>query len=471
VAAYSERIYHKLPVTLQNVAVTIRGLELFRERYGRAGRDFGRFLAHSANWDDVSIGQYQDQCLREIVGHAMRTVPFYRELAAGGPVSVSCREDLAHLPIIEKKQLRDAPEYFQADRNSYRGKPIRLGTSGTSGTPLKINCDVACRQKHYAFWSRLRRSFGIGANTWRATFFGRILFAPERSQPPFWRYDFAQRNLLFSSYHLSPAYLPAICEMLRRRQCSEIVGYPSSLFLVADHIVSRGLPPLRPRVVFTTAETLLAQQRSLLERAFDCPVIDQYGCTEMVIFVAQCANGTYHVHPEHGFLEILLPDGTPAPPGMAGEAVCTGFLNRAMPLIRYRLGDRLVAGSGRCPCGSAFPTLDSIEGRMDDILYAPDGRPLPRLDPIFKTLGGIRETRIIQENPDSLILEIATDPDFGPLQEQELRAEIHKRTGTDMIIYLRRVAAIPKDPNGKFKAVESRLARRPSPVSLPRRSP
>lgn len=461
-SSFSERIYYSMPASMQNVAVTVKGLGLFRERYGRAGRAFDRLLAESGAWNAEQIRTYQEQAFGQILAHATRTVPFYRDLAARDPLLTSGQfrlEDLPRLPVLSKAQLREDPDRFLAEPGSYSGRPIRLGTSGTSGTPLKIMCDVDCRQKHYAFWTRLRRGFGVEPGQWRATFFGRVLFAPGRNQAPFWRYDYMQRNMLFSSYHLSPEYLPAMYNQLKRAGCAEIIGYPSSLFLVADHIVSRGLPPLTPNVVFTTAETLLAQQRSRIEQAFACPVIDQYGCTEMVLFVAQCREGSYHLHPEHGFLEILLEDGTPARPGEVGEAVCTGFLNRAMPLIRYRLGDRLIAGNDTCKCGSAFPTLASIEGRLDDILYTPDGRPLPRLDPIFKTLGGIRETRIIQEDHTTLTLEIATDPGFGPPEEQNLLSEIRKRTGPGMTIRLQRVESIPKGPNGKFKAVESRLRR------------
>ena len=89
-----------------------------------------------------------------------------------------------------------------------------------------------------------------------------------------------------------------------------------------------GLP--RPRLIVTTAETLLAFQRETIERAFSCPVTDQYGCTEMALFISQCEHGSYHVHPEYGIVEVLDERDRPVAPGEEGEVVCTGFVNRAM---------------------------------------------------------------------------------------------------------------------------------------------
>src|SRR5690606_40492842 len=40
------------------------------------------------------------------------------------------------------------------------------------------------------------------------------------------------------------------------------------------------------------------------------------------------------------------------------------------PLIRYRIGDRIVFREGTCTCGSSHPLVDRIEGRAVDYLYS-----------------------------------------------------------------------------------------------------
>lgn len=457
---WKDRAYHRSPVWLQDAAVSLLGLQLQRQRYGRAGRDFVAYLERTETLGAAELRQVQEEAFTALVGFALRHVPFYRDLARLDPALLTTPPDLSgigRLPIVEKEMLRRTPASFVAARGAYLGSVFSLGTSGTSGTPLKLYCDTPARQRHYAFWTRLRRQNGIAPGTRRATFFGRIILPAAADRPPFWRFDRAQNNVLFSSYHLSAANLPHYYRKLCELVPEEIIGYPSSLFQVARYIARENLPFPAPRVIFTTAETLLAHQRDAIARAFGAPVVDQYGCTEMVIFVAQCAHGGYHIHPEHGFLEILDDQGQPVPDGVAGSAVCTGFLNRAMPLIRYRLGDRLIAAAGACPCGSSFPRLASIEGRLDDLLMTVDGRPLTRLDPIFKTLRGIAETQIIQEARDLLVIRLVTDSTFEAADEAALVHELRKRAGADMRISIERLAEIPKDRNGKFRTVISRL--------------
>ena len=71
---------------------------------------------------------------------------------------------------------------------------------------------------------------------------------------------------------------------------------------------------------------------------------------------------------------------------------------------------------------------------MDDILITPDGRPLGRMDPIFKGLRGIYETQIIQTKKNTLELNLVTDNLYSKNNEDELRYEILKRTGPEMQI-------------------------------------
>lgn len=455
-----ERSYYGSPVWLQNLAVTAFGYSLRRQRSGAEANACLRQLQESQWWPAATMQAYVDAQLRETLAHAFRHVPYYRRLAAHArlqPTDVRSVADLCQLPLLEKEQVRHAPNDFVCDRDVLGQRVFRLSTSGTTGTPLTITCDPASRRRHYAFWSRLRSWFGIGPSDLRATFFGRIICSPQQQQPPFWRYDYFQRNYLFSSYHLSNQHLGSYADALRRLQPPEIIGYPSSIFALARYLVEKDITDIRPRVIFTTAETLLAYQREAIERAFGAPVVDQYGCTEMAFYVSQCEHGSYHVHPEHGIVEVVGPDGAPVPPGTVGEAVCTGLVNRAMPLIRYRLGDRIALKNGGCSCGRSFPLLAEIAGRMDDVLMTPSGRPLGRLDPVFKPLKGIRATQIIQSSLDRLLVRIVVDNTFSNRDLESLRYELAKRAGDEMTIEFDFVSEIPKDPNGKLRAVVSKV--------------
>src|SRR5208282_4648414 len=100
----------------------------------------------------------------------------------------------------------------------------------------------------------------------------------------------------------------------------------------------KGLTSVRPRAVFTASETLLDFQRAAIEQAFGTKVFNWYGNSEMTCNIVECARGRLHYRTDYGVLE-LLDDGT---------MLCTGLNNRAMPLIRYRVGDRATARQGTC---------------------------------------------------------------------------------------------------------------------------
>jgi len=179
-------------------------------------------------------------------------------------------------------------------------------------------------------------------------------------------------------------------------------------------------------------------------------VFDHYGGAEMAALVAQCEEGTYHVAPEFGVVEILK-DGRPVAPGECGEIVATGFINPVMPLIRYCTGDYGVVGSGVCPCGRAGDTLERIEGRMDDVIVTPEGNLVGRRDPIFKAVSSLRETQIIQDAADHVRVEIVASDAFSATMERELEAQLRARLGPTMRIHIIRVPSIERTGRGKLR--------------------
>ena len=103
------------------------------------------------------------------------------------------------------------------------------------------------------------------------------------------------------------------------------------------------------------------------------------------------------------------------------------------------------------------PVIEKIEGRIDDILKTPDGRLIGRMDPLFKGIKGIYETQIIQLDKSTIKFKIVRDHIFNKKQENKLIYEIRKRVGNEMKIEINYVREIPKDKNGKFRAVISHI--------------
>ncbi len=152
-------------------------------------------------------------------------------------------------------------------------------------------------------------------------------------------------------------------------------------------------------------------------------MFDQYGSAEQVCFISQCEAGSYHVHPEYGFTELLDTDEGPRD---AKRIVATGFTNWAMPLLRYDTGDLAVPAAGKCPCGRNTQLVEGVLGRVDDYLIASNGAWVGRLDPVFKGLTTVRKAQIVQETLGEVRICIVPGKGFRKEHEQVLQKELRR---------------------------------------------
>jgi len=277
-----------------------------------------------------------------------------------------------------------------------------------------------------------------------------------RTRPPFWKYNPFMKQLYMSSYHLAPQYLDHYLEALRRYRPVYLYGYASSCESLARHVLEREAKDVRFRAVLTSSETLFARQRALIERAFGCRVHDSYGSAEMVALATECEHSRLHVSPEVGVVEVLR-DGRPVGEGDVGELVCTGLLNSAMPLIRYRTGDAAVRSSSPCPCGRPLPILERIEGRVDDLLWTRDGRAIGRLDPVFKGVEHVAESQIVQEDLGRIRVRLVPAPGYKDHDGLRISANLIERLG-DVNVLIEVVPFIER-AGGKFRAVICQVPR------------
>ena len=85
--------------------------------------------------------------------------------------------------------------------------------------------------------------------------------------------------------------------------------------------------------------------REEIERAFGCPVLNRYGSREVANVAAERVPGRgLEIFTYTHLLEVVDADGRPCGPGEEGDILVTCLANYAMPIIRYRIGDRAVVG-------------------------------------------------------------------------------------------------------------------------------
>jgi len=434
-----KNLYDRAPVWMQTIAANLLSARNFHRKYGQ---QFHKSLARLERNEKRTLEEMmerQSRALRDLLAYAVRHVPYYRERQ----FSPDCLEEW---PILDKQTVAASPQQFLSDQ-FYAQSLMSLHTSGTTGSPLNVRFTNAYHQIEMAFRWRHKAWAGVPFLSSCAYISGHPIVPVHQQKPPFWRFDRMEKRMLCSSYHLAPQHIPAYIEAIAGFSPDFVHGYPSSLYVLAQHMLASTGPKVRPKAVFSASETLLDFQRPVIEEAFAAPLFNWYGNSEMTCNIVQCAAGSLHYRMDYGFLE-LLPDGT---------MICTGLNNLAMPLIRYRVGDQAAMGGGTCPCGCAFPTMQRLEGRSEDYVRTPDGRFVGRLDHIFKDVHHVREAQIVQERLDEVILRIQRTDGFTPEEEQIILNEARQRLGRNVKIRFSYVDSIARSANGKFRFIVSRL--------------
>ncbi len=450
-------IYHRLPSAARSGVASLRGLYLRWWRYGSGTEELVAAALERESWPAERWRSYQEERLAYVLERAALRVPHYRDMWAerrrrGDRSAVDV---LDNWPILDKETLRLAPETFVADDRRI-GSLFHEHTSGTTGKPLDLWWSRSTVQAWYALMeARWRRWNGVTRRDRWALVGGQLVTPAAQRRPPFWVWNAALSQLYMSSYHLAPGFLGAYLDAIERARIDYLVGYSSSLYALAVGTLAAGRR-LPMKVAVTNAEPLFDHQREAIGAAFECPVRETYGMAEIVACASECASGRLHLWPEVGWIEAGGDAGS-AP----ADIVATGLLNADMPLIRYRVGDRAVlpgAEEGRCACGRTLPALGGIEGRVDDALYTSDGRRIGRLDPVFKSSLPIVEAQIVQESLRRMVVRYVPAEGFDSAAAAAIADRLRERMG-DVAVILEEVGSIPRDANGKFRAVVCALGK------------
>lgn len=455
--------YEAMPGFVKSVAVSLYGLRNNRIRRGTHFATRYRELMSNMLAGREELDRRQGDALERLLRDAYEYSPFYRQsiVESVGPEGLESEFDpfavLDRLPLLEKSDLRDHMAEVLS-RDPQRRTVTVTHTSGTTGTPMSVEVDSESLQWTFAEWERYYRWMGLPQTFRSVRLSGRIVVAPDARRPPYWATNWASRQLFMSTYHLRSDSLPAYIQKLNGFRPLLIDGYPSAVEILARYINESGIQlKFAPIAISTTAETLQAHQRDEIERAFRCPVYNQYASSEGAPWIVQCSHGSYHLWTDTGVFEFLNQRRTSAGDVLA-DLVVTSFRAMKTPLIRYNIGDtvRLQDDAVSCPCGSAFPTIGGVIGREEDVLHSPQRGFVGRLDTAYKGLPGIVRSKITQTDENRIEVLVIPTAEYTHSAEAKLISNLRDRLGDmDVAIYV--VDDIPVGRSGKFKAVENRV--------------
>lgn len=408
-----------------------------------------------------TIRSRQWAMLEALLRHAYATVPFYRQRLDQeriDPRRLRDFDDFTRIPVLTKDDIRaNGPALVSNlyDRTSLERKK----TSGSTGVSLEIRIDEASLQ-----W---KRACTIRSDEWSGWHFGervaKVWGNPEYLQRG-WRgrlrNTLLDRATYLDTLHMDEAALVRFAQALMWRPPSLLFGHAHSVFLFADYVRSRQPRTIRPRGIITTAMVLHQWQRRVIEQVFGCPVTNRYGCEEVSLIACECERHTgLHINADGVYVEFLR-DGQPVAPGEPGAVVVTDLTNRAMPIIRYQVGDVAVPSAATCPCGRGLPLLERVEGREADYVVTPGGQLISGIsltENFALQVPGIAQLQVIQEAVDYFRFRIVRGPNFGSHSLERMRTLVSERFGLGVGYDCEYVERIPQDPSGKYRFCISKV--------------
>jgi phenylacetate-CoA ligase len=388
--------------------------------------------------------------------HAVTTVPHYRGTATAAEIAADPFAALARFPLLDRDTVRAGWERMLSEEGD-RGKWVENTSGGSTGEPVPLLQDP----EHLALTVAAREVY----STWAGGGLGDPELYIWGSEKDLEASGEALRNrvgnrllrrTLLNAFLLTDEAIEAILERLRSGPPHLVLAYAQAAYEVARFAPRRGIEVPPQRGMIATAGTLYPFMREQLEETFGCTVLNRYGSRETGDMAGECEHRTgLHVLPWTCHVEVLDADGRPAAPGEEGDVAVTGFTNRAMPLVRYLIGDRarLPEHEVECPCGRRTQMLAEVTGRSVDMFLGPDGQMVDGeyFTHLMYFRPWLRQFQVVQRAPDDVLFRLAAEAEVPASDREEIVAKTRAVLGEGCAVSFEQVETIEPSASGKLR--------------------
>ncbi|MCE0766040.1 phenylacetate--CoA ligase family protein [Pseudonocardia kujensis] len=319
-----------------------------------------------------------DRLRAQLAGLAPRS-PFYADLWAEhgfDPTSVDSLEDF-DAPLTTKEMLRDSQlEAPPLGRHAgvAMAEVVRVhASSGTTGRPSYVGITLRDLEDWTQVVARVLYSEGMRPDDVVVHAFGLGFFV-------------GGLPLKDATERIGATFVPIgtgssdrVVQSIRDLGGTVLMSTPSYATYLAEYCRHKlGLEPaelgLRKLLLGAEPGASIPAVRARLEADYGAVVGDGMGNADVFpIYLASCPeqDGLHLCAEDQLLTELIDPasgerlDWTE---GAEGELVVTHLQRECVPLVRFRVRDRVVVAATSCPCGRTSPRLHCV-GRTDDLLF------------------------------------------------------------------------------------------------------
>lgn len=352
--------------------------------------------------------------LQAVIRNAYDHVPYYRSLfrSAGlSPDDIRTPEDLQHVPITTKDDLRAAGTANITAKWADLSTCILLRTHGFSGKPFAV---YRTPWEHTTLpMLNMASLVAIGFRPQDRL----AVLGPDSVKPP----GLLHRLGLYRREYIPlSAPQPEQASRLQDFRPTILWSYPSALRALIHNLDRPVTSVVHPRILITSAEVFDAVLKKRVRTELDADQYNFYLAHEFGQIAWECPEHKgLHFNCDQFVLECVN-NGKPAEIGKQGTTILTSLYSFAMPFIRYNLGDVCAYSTDQCTCDCPFPLLDPPTGREHDMIMAPSGKILSpqRVAHILVGFEGVDQWRLVQETRRRFVLKFVMNgqPDNDRLE-------------------------------------------------------
>ena len=354
-------------------------------------------LARNKELAEVDYYRFVETKRNEILNYHIANNSFYSNFVKKQKFS-----DWESVPVMSKASFQ-LPLLERLSRGYTKSNVHYHNTSGSTGNPFYFAKDPFC---HALSWAINFDRFAWHDIDYGADLQARFYGIPSRGLPRKKEQlkDFLSHRRRFPVFDLSEPKLESFLNRFRKSKFVYANGYTSSLVQLAKFCIAKNTtvssicPSLK--AVVPTSEVCDLIDRKLLTKGFGVPVINEYGCAELDLIAFEDINENWLINHETLHVEILDDNNIPVLPGEEGRVVVTSLYNKAMPFIRYDVGDRAVLDDMKV---GSHRRMKIVKGRTNDFALLPSGKKASGLSfyyiakELFSSEHFMKEFIIVQE--------------------------------------------------------------------------